>query len=228
MAKILLIEDDTQLARTLVEALSAYDVDHVDDGSKGLAWLESCHYEGAIVDWQLPSMTGVELCKKFRQNGGTTPILMLTSKNRTSDQVSCLDSGADDYLSKPCDITVLLARVRALLRRAPNVKSEVITIGRLSLDTRQRVVSVDQHPLKLTKREYAIIELLIRAKGEPIHPSAILERVWPSDCDVSPESVRCHIARIRTQVGKLSQEAADSIQSIYGVGYLVKAQHAGE
>lgn len=224
MAKIILIEDDQQFAQALLEALSAYDVDHIDDGRKGLDWLEGCHYDGAIIDWQLPSMTGVEVCKRYRQNGGTTPILMLTSNSRTTDQISGLDAGADDYLTKPCDMSILLAHVRALLRRVPTVQADVISIGRLSLDARQKVLSVDQHPLRLTKREYAIMELLIRAKGEPIHPTAILERVWPSDSEVSPESVRCHIARVRTQISKFSKEAADSIQSIYGVGYLVKAQ----
>ncbi len=223
MAKILLIEDDEGFAQLLIETLSGYDVDHVADGLQGLQWLKQCHYEGAIIDWQLPSMDGIEICRHFRQAGGTTPILMLTANGQSGEQIVGLDAGADDYLNKPCEAAVLHARLRALLRRAPRIKSDVISVGRISLDTRQKVLSIDQRPLRLTKREYAIMELLMRARGEPIGSKAILERVWPSDSDVSPENVRCHVARIRTQIGRFSKEAADCVQSIYGVGYLVKA-----
>jgi DNA-binding response OmpR family regulator len=223
MAKLLLIEDDKEFARVLLDALEDHDVDHVADGTGGLDWLRQCRYEAAIIDWQLPSMDGLEVCRRFRQEGGSTPILMLTAKDRIQDQIAGLDAGADDYLSKPFDPAVLHARLRAILRRAPNVISEVVSVGRFTLYSRQKVVAIDQYPLRLTKREYAIMELLLRAKGEPISPSAILERAWPSDCEVSPDNVRCHVARIRTQVSKISKDAADCIQSVYGTGYLIKA-----
>ncbi len=223
MAKILLIEDDREFAKLVVEALSRYDIDHVSDGQEGLSWLKQCQYEGAIIDWQLPSMDGIEVCRRFREDGGTTPILMLTGKIRGNDQITGLDAGADDYLCKPFDSAILQARLRALLRRSPELKTEVISSGQILLDTQKQAVTVSQRPVRLTKREFAILELLMRANGEPIDSNTILERVWPSDSEVSPENVRCHITRIRTQIGKLSKEAAESIQSIYGVGYLVKS-----
>jgi DNA-binding response OmpR family regulator len=222
MSKILLIEDDVQFAQLLVQTFSEHDVDHVSDGREGLNWLTQCHYEGAIIDCLLPSMDGVDVCRAFREGGGVTPILMLTARVRGQDQIVGLDAGADDYLCKPCDPEILRARLRAILRRFPDYKRELLSVGKIVMDSRRKSVLVDSQPVRLTKREFAILELLMRANGEPIDSKAILERVWPSDSEVSPESVRCHITRIRTQIGKVSKEAAETIQSIYGTGYLVK------
>ncbi len=224
MAKLLLIEDDDEFAGILVEALSwSYSVDRVGDGLQGLAWLRHSQYDAAVIDWELPLLNGIEVCKQFRGEGGTTPILLLTARPRATDQIVGLDAGADDYLNKPFESAILHARLRALLRRAPAIKDEVISIGRLSINTRQKVVSVDQQPLRLTKREFAILELLMTSRGEPVAAETILNRVWPSDSDVSPDNVRCHITRIRAQISKLSKEAAECVQSAYGIGYLVKA-----
>ncbi len=221
MAKILLVEDDKEFASVVIATLAVYDVDHVQDGREGLDWLKQCHYDAVILDWHLPSLDGDEVCRRYRKEGGKTPVLMLTGRDTKLDLVDGLDAGADDYLNKPFDHEVLLARLRALLRRSPELKSQNFVFGPFEVNNDKRIITVDGQRLRLTKREYAILELLVRANGNPISATALLERVWPSNSEVSPESVRCHIARIRGQIAKISKKTEESIQSIYGVGYLI-------
>jgi DNA-binding response OmpR family regulator len=222
VAKILLIEDDLPLSLFLKEALISklHHVDHVADGDDGLHWLRSQPYAAAIVDWDLPGMSGIDLCKSFRAAGGSTPILMLTGKEKLKDKITGLDAGADDYLIKPFELDELHARVRALLRRKDKqFESMQLTVGDISLDSESGTVVVASKRVQLTRREFGILEVLMQQPDETIAADTIIERVWPTDSDASPDLLRCHLTRLRTKLKQVSESAAQSIKAVYGLGY---------
>jgi DNA-binding response OmpR family regulator len=224
MAKILLIEDDAVLAAHLKDALSKYKhhVDHVADGNDGLYWLTSQPYSVVIVDWNLPGIDGTEICKRYRQKGGTTPILMLTGRNTDSEIVVGLDAGADDYLPKPFTLDVLKARLRALLRRQPSIEPNRIVNGELELDLVTSEAFINGQLVKLTRKEYAILELLVKEEGKFLTVEAMLDRIWPSGTEVSPEVIRSHINRLKNRLAALSPTAAEMIKTSYGMGYRIQ------
>lgn len=224
MAKILLIEDDVELAEHIRDSLTGFNhqVDHTSDGKDGLKKLTSLAYALAIVDWNLPSMEGSEICAQFRAQGGATPILMLTGKQDTADVVRGLESGADDYLTKPFAMNILRARLRALLRRQPDLVPNTLALGELELDSLTSEILIKGKPVKTTRIEFSILELLMQQSGRYISSEAILSRVWSSDTTVSPESVRCHITRLKKRLAAVSPSCADMIQSNYGRGYKIE------
>lgn len=221
MAKVLLIEDDVALANFVKISLeqNQYEVDHLVSGSEGLEWLLNTHYDLAIIDWALPQLSGVEICKQYRENGGKSPILMLTGKTQASEMVTGLDSGADDYLPKPFSLEVLHARLRALLRRQPALSESKMTLGLYVVDQSKKILLVDGKEIKLPRKEFLIIELLMKHPGHTFSAEAIMDRAWSSDSETSPETVRSHIARLRSKIAAVSEEAADCLKNIYGLGY---------
>ncbi|MBX9671762.1 MAG: response regulator transcription factor [Candidatus Obscuribacterales bacterium] len=224
MSKILIIEDDLALAEFVKDFLEAklHEVDHVADGLEGLAWLQQKPYAAAIIDWQLPGLSGIEICQKFRKGGGKAPIIMLTAKKGSPDVVDGLSAGADDYVTKPFEISVLYARLQSVLRRAPSFDSRTLIFNDIELDLDGGVFRIGEATKKLTRKELGILELLMRNPGRVFSADAILEHVWSTDSETGPETVRTHINHLRKSLAAASPTCGDIIESVYGLGYRLK------
>jgi DNA-binding response OmpR family regulator len=199
MAKILLVEDDEKVAEAVIDSLKIahHTVEWVVDGNEGIDRLKLYSYDLAILDWQLPSMQGIDVCRNHRSGGGAVPILMLTGRSKVLDKEEGFNSGADDYLTKPFEIRELLARVRALLRRPAAVQSQIIVLGELVLNTRECNLRKGTQVIALQPREFALIEFLMRHPNEVFSIQALLSRLWSSESEASDEAVRQCILRLR-------------------------------
>lgn len=220
--RILLVEDDfglrSVLERGLVEA--GYVVDAVANGDDALKYLREYEYAVGVFDWRVPGVSGFEIISWARRGGNHTPFLMLTAKDSPQDRIRALDEGADDYLIKPFDFGELLARIRALLRRPSGERSPLLCCGSLSLDPATREVRVSGTPAKLTPREYAIVELLVRKSPAIVHRRTMALQAWPEEADaVGSNTIEVHIARLR---GKLAHCDA-RIETLRGSGYRMVA-----
>ena len=206
MSKILIVEDDVPIAQVVKDSLSdsKYTVDMVHCGADARAYLGSMTYDLIIFDWQLPDCTGIELCNEYRASGGAAPVLFLTGRNAVPDRITGLDSGADDYLTKPFDVRELMSRVRALLRRPPNVTHKTIKTRNIELDPVNHVVTIAGPEIKLYPKEFSLLELF-------------MAKVWPTDSDASIETVRTTILRLRQKVENDPNNPL--IRTIRGVGY---------
>lgn len=223
MAKVLLVEDDLSLAEKLTAWLKKerYVVEHAPDGQQGLELLANYDFDLLILDWELPVVTGVEVCKQLRAKGDRIPILMLTGKGALDDKEIGLDSGCDDYLTKPFDIRELGARLRALLRRPTAFAGVVLTVGDICLSPSAHSVEKSGKPIELSRLEYALLEFLMRHPNQIFSPEAILNSVWTSESEASIDTVRTYIKTLRK---KLSDNAGSSIiRTVFGVGYKVAA-----
>lgn len=219
MAKILLVEDDKNMANTVEDWLKTqqYEIDVAYDGDDGAERLVFYQYDVVILDWSLPKKTGLQICQEFRQRGGKTPILMLTGKDAVEDKETGLDSGADDYLTKPFHLRELSARLKALLRRPVSTVAETISFCGIDMDTKARRVRRDNVDLNLAPLEYKLLEFLMRNPNEVFAPEALLNRVWPNDSDASNETVRTCIKKLRKKIDIEGQESV--ITNLPGVGY---------
>lgn len=218
MAKILLVEDDLEIASGLEQWLSRekYVVEVVHDGSEAQHRLQSYTYDAVILDWQLPGVNGVDLCKGFRQRGGTTPILMLTGMTTFGNKETGFDAGADDYLTKPFDIREVGLRLRAILRRGSDVTDNLITAGPITLDTKLRKLKVNGADVTLLPKEFAILELLMKHPGEIFSAEALLNRVWSSESESTDHTVRTYMHTLRK---KLLAKECDVVKTVHGIGY---------
>lgn len=218
MPKVLLIEDDPAIHNTLSDWLNAngYTVELAEDGQDGLSKLKVYQYDLAIVDWELPGLSGVEVCRQFRSAKGKTPIIMLTGKSAVDEKITGLDSGADDYLTKPFHPRELDARIRSVLRRPETVIS-VMKVRNLVLDSITRSVTRDGEPLKLSRREYSLLEFLMRHPGHVFTHESLLNRVWSSESDATEQALRQSIRRLRVAIDEKGAESV--IVSVPGVGY---------
>lgn len=221
MAKVLIVEDDKQLSALVVDWLTGekYATEAVYKGTDGLERLQFYKYDVVILDWDLPGLSGVEVCRQFREGGGTTPILMLTGKKEITEKAEGLDSGADDYLTKPFDVIELSARLRALLRRTNSVTKTVLTAGNLSLDPVSRKVTLSDKELELQPKEYSLLEFLLRHPNQPFNAEAIMDRVWTASSDAAPDTVRLHVMRLRNKIDEPGKESI--IRTIHRVGYML-------
>ncbi|MBU6451758.1 MAG: response regulator transcription factor [Cyanobacteria bacterium REEB67] len=219
MSKVLIVEDDISIANVVKDALSdnKYNVDMVHNGADARAYLSSVQYDLIIFDWQLPDCSGIELCNEFRAGGGAAPVLFLTGRNTVPDRITGLDSGADDYLTKPFDVRELLSRVRALLRRPPSVTYKTVKARNIELDPVNHVVTMAGAELKLYPKEFSLLELFIRHPQRVFSPDDLLSKVWPTDSDASIETVRTTILRLRQKVEADPENPL--IRTIRGVGY---------
>ncbi len=215
---ILVVEDHKTVAdniRRFLE-LEQYSVSVAHDGNDGLEKAMTQPIDLLILDINLPGMDGYVLCKMLREHGKTMPILMLTARSKQQEMIEGLNLGADDYLTKPFDLDVLLARVRALLRRQLPEKSPVLKAGKFAVDTNTMEVSKGKKKIALSPKEYALFEYLMRNKGVVQDRPAILAHVWgDSDGLMFSQTVDVHIAFLRRKLGK------DAIQTVPGKGYLV-------
>lgn len=219
MAKILLVEDDRALCVMIQKWLEFehHTVESADNGKSAAENLRFYKYDLVILDWELPEVSGISVCQEFRSTGGTTPILMLTGKTAIDDKLTGLDSGVDDYLTKPFHMKELSARIRALLRRPQEFKSALLKSGDLVVDTGKFKVTRNGEDVSLSQAEFALLEFLMRNNTQVFSPEALLDRIWNSSSDVSPAAIRTHIKKLRR---KLDVEGQPSyIRNIHGVGY---------
>lgn len=219
MPKILLVEDDQEVYAHLITWLENehYEVEHSADGRIGLDMLRAYVYDVVILDWQLPNLSGPEICKAFRGGGGTTPVLMLTGRNEVSDRLQGFDSGADDYLSKPFDIRELGARVRSLVRRPSLIVGDELKAGDLLLNISARKLTKNGVEISLAKKEFALLELFMRNPNQVFSTNAILDRVWESESDATSDSLRTFIKKLRKKIDDEGKESM--IRNLPGVGY---------
>jgi DNA-binding response OmpR family regulator len=221
MARILIVEDDQSFGQGLVEWLEfeKHEVEWRHDGQAGLESLQSEGFDMVILDVEMPKMSGLEVCKRYREGGGTTPIIMLTGKDTVLDKVSGLDCGADDYLTKPFHPRELSARLKALARRPAKMMPSVIHAGEISLNTQTSQVFRGSEEIKLQRMEYAVLEFLMRNPGKVFSPNDLLNAVWTAESDRSPETIRTCIKKIRDKIDLDGKESV--IQNVHGVGYKV-------
>jgi two-component system, OmpR family, copper resistance phosphate regulon response regulator CusR len=225
--RILLVEDEPDAARMLAKGLreEAYAVDVAADGERALELAFVNEYDLVILDVMLPRKGGFEVCRELRAAGSAVPVLMLTARDAVEDRVGGLDSGADDYLSKPFDFDELLARVRALLRRRPALYPEVIAVADLSLDTRARRAARGGRDVELTAKEYALLEYLARRADEVVGRADIAEHVWDESYDPFSKVIDVFIQRLRRKVD--DGHALKLIRTRRGEGYTLTAGGTG-
>ncbi len=219
MAKILLVDDDESLVAVIEKVLldEKYVVDKVFTGADANSYMTAVNYDLIILDWNLPDAVGTDICLDYRNSGGKTPILFLTGKASIDSKVSGLDSGADDYLTKPFAMGELLSRVRALLRRPVEVRRSTITARDIVLDPRTHTITKSGADLKLYPKEFSLLELFLLHPNQVFSVDDLLNRVWPTDGDASIETVRQTILRLRQKIE--NDEKNPLIQTIRGVGY---------
>jgi DNA-binding response OmpR family regulator len=219
MAKILLAEDDINFGRSLASWLEAenFDVEWVLRGSHVLERLDTYSYDLIIMDWQLPETDGIEICQSFRRRGGRTPIIMLTGKDHVQDKVKGLESGADDYLSKPFEMAELLARLHSLLRRPPDYVGSTITVGDFEMNTRSRTIAKKGAVIKLQPKEYAIVEFLMRNQGKVFSTDELLKRIWTDSAGVSSESLYTYMKTLRRKLA--AGDEFCPIKTVHSQGY---------
>ena len=219
---MLVIEDDPKLARLLTRVLQeeGYVVDGCSEGEPGLRQAQTGLYDLVVLDWMLPDLDGLSLCRRLRELGTSLPILMLTSRSDLSERVMALDAGADDYMIKPFEIEELLARVRALLRRVAGVGKT--SVGPLSIDTRYRRATLGATPLDLTTREYDMLSHLARRADQIVTRSELLTHVWSTRFDPGSNLVEVHMSRLRDKLG----HSAWMIETVRGSGYRLRAARA--
>ena len=214
-----MVEDEPSLAETLREGLVAqgFAVDVVHNGTDGL-WAGTEHpYSVIVLDIMLPGLNGYEVCRQLRAREVWTPILMLTAKDGEHDQADALDLGADDYLTKPFSLVVLLARLRALARRGAPQRPAVLAAGDLSLDPARRTVTRAGHAIALTAREFALLEFLLRHRGDVMSKRAIIENVWDMHFDGDDNIVEVYVSYLRKKIDQPFGRAG--IETVRGAGY---------
>ncbi len=221
VAKILIIEDDLVLTATISEFLvsEGHKVESVTNGGDGLQLLKYSGFDLALIDWQLPEMTGIEICHQFRQAGGQTPILMMTQKSAFVEKAEGLDSGADDYLAKPFSLIEFGARIRALLRRSSVFTSTAVAVGKVRLDYQNCILNIGDRVVKLVPREFDVLEFLFRNRHNFVTSEKIISHVWDSDASVTSEALRTCINRIRRKVDLKNESSI--IDSSRGLGYRI-------
>lgn len=200
--RVLVVEDEHKIANAIKKGLhrESYAVDIVHDGIEGYDLASSEQFDVIILDIMLPGMDGIEICKKLREQQIHTPILMLTSKGQIEDKVVGFNSGADDYLTKPFAFVELLVRIKALTRRPQNSVGTTLSIGDLTIDTNNYEVKRAGQKIRLSNKEYSLLEYLVRHKNQVITKEQIINHVWNYDADVLPNSVEVYIKHLRTKI----------------------------
>ncbi|MBF6165838.1 response regulator transcription factor [Streptomyces gardneri] len=221
--RLLIVEDEKRLALTLAKGLSAegFAVDVVHDGAEGLHLATTTDYDLIILDIMLPGMNGYRVCAALRAAGHETPVLMLTAKDGEYDEAEGLDTGADDYLSKPFSYLVLLARIRALLRRRTRGGARVLRVGDLIVDPATRTCRRGVQEVTLTAKEFAVLEHLAVRAGEVVSKSDILQHVWDFAYDGDPNIVEVYISTLRRKID--APFGRRSITTVRGAGYRLAA-----
>lgn len=222
MAKILLVEDDEVMCNSIRDWLTfdKHVVETAADGELAIDLLSTFSYDAIILDWELPKLSGIEVCRRFRARGGATPIIFLTGRITVPDKEAGLDSGADDYISKPFHVRELSARVRAVLRRPAGQQAVILKAAHLELDPATHKVLKGGKELQLPRQEFALLEFFMRNVNCVLSQELIMERVWSTENPCSPETFRTCLKKLR---GKIDEEGSEScIKNLHGVGYILE------
>ncbi|MEM7275811.1 MAG: response regulator transcription factor [Actinomycetota bacterium] len=227
--RVLVVEDEERLARILADGLvdQGIEVDVEHDGASGLWRAVEGSYDAIILDIMLPEKNGYQVCRELREAEVWTPVLMLTAKDGELDEAEALDTGADDFIRKPFSFVVLLARLRALVRRGAPARPSVLRCGDLTLDPATSMVTRAGTEIELTRREYGVLEMLLRADGQPVARQAIIDRVWGIDDEPASNVVEVYIRYLRQKIDAPFDHPM--INTVRGVGYrLVPAAMAAD
>jgi DNA-binding response OmpR family regulator len=221
--RLLVVEDETRMASLLKKGLAeeGYAVTLAADGTAGLSMAQSNEFDLILLDVMLPGLDGFTVARRLRADGLRTPILMLTARDASPDIVRGLDLGADDYLTKPFSFEVLLARIRALLRRGPATQDVHLEVGTVRLDPASRQVSRAGETVALTRTEFLLLEFLMRRAGQVVPRATLIEGVWGYDRDVENNTLDAFIRLLRTKVE--GTDGPKLIHTVRGVGYLIRA-----
>jgi Response regulators consisting of a CheY-like receiver domain and a winged-helix DNA-binding domain len=220
--RILVVEDDKDLNRQLHEALTeqGYVVDRAHDGEEGHYLGDTEPYDAVILDIGLPEMDGITVLEKWRAASRNMPVLILTARDRWSDKVAGIDAGADDYVTKPFHVEEVLARIRALIRRASGHASSEIVCGPVRLDTKASKVTVNGQALKLTSHEFRLLSYLMHHMGEVVSRTELVEHMYDQDFDRDSNTIEVFVGRLRKKMG------VDMIETVRGLGYRMQAPDA--
>jgi len=218
--RLLVVEDDEDLNRQLVAALSdaGYAVDAATDGEEGHFLGDTEPYDAVILDLGLPQMDGISVLEQWRREGRSMPVLILTARDRWSDKVAGMDAGADDYVSKPFHMEEILARVRALLRRAAGHSTNEIEVGPLRLDSRTSRITVNGTPVKLTSHEYRLLAYLMHHNGRVVSRTELIEHLYDQDFDRDSNTIEVFVGRLRKKIPD------GLIETVRGLGYRLGSQ----
>jgi two-component system OmpR family response regulator len=221
--RVLLVEDEVRLAETVRRGLAAegFTVDVVHDGAEGLWAATEKAYDAVLLDIMLPKLNGYRVCRQLREAGVWTPVLMLTAKDGEYDQADAFDLGADDYLTKPFSFVVLVARLRAIIRRGAPERPIVLVAGDLRLDPAPRHVSRGDQEILLTPREFGLLEFLMRHRGDVVSKTEILRNVWDAHYDGDPNVVEVYVGYLRRKID--TPYGRKAIETVRGIGYRLAA-----
>jgi OmpR-family two-component system manganese-sensing response regulator len=222
MPKMLIIEDDADAADKLRQLMEphGWSVELAGTGRDGLQLLEGFKYDFILLDWNLPDLTGLEVCRKYRHGGGETPIIFLTGRGEIESRESGLDAGGDDYLVKPYDIRELLARIRSIQRRPPVMTSGKLTVQGVELDTKKRIAARGPETTQLSRIECNLLEFLFRNPNAYFSAAQLFEANWDSDAESSEATVRVHMTVLRRKLALIG--APQLIKTLRGSGYIVE------
>lgn len=226
MAKILIIEDDKKLAEGVIDwlAMEKHTVDHAESGEDGLQLLTNFSYDLVILDWNLPGIDGLEVCRRLRAGGSELPILFLTAQTKIENVETGLDAGADDYLQKPFQVRELSARIRSLMRRPKGLLTNTVTAGYLTVELDSHYVGIGDKKISLTPKEFALLEFFIRNPNKFFSSKALLAAVWPSDSESAEESVRTIMFHLRKKITPQGESCL--IKTVQGSGYIYETDPA--
>jgi len=225
--RVLVVEDEVALAEGIARGLTGegFEVEVVGDGLRGLEKARDEDLDVIVLDIMLPGMNGYKVCRALRAEGVGTPILMLTAKSGEYDEAEALDTGADDFLSKPFSFVVLVARIKALRRRSADGRAQTLVIGDLALDPLSRTCSRGDADVNLTTREYELLEQLMRRPGQVVPKQELLERVWGDEFEGDPNVVEVYIGYLRRKIDR--PFGRNDIETIRGVGYRIGSATGG-
>lgn len=226
MPKVLMVDDDTNLCALVKDWLTSerYDIEIANTGQGGLDRLGCSEYDVVILDRSLPDMTGVDICRKYRDEGGQTPVLMLTGDKTMQSKEEGFGAGVDDFLGKPFNMRELVLRLQALMRRSGGkFQSNKFKCGVLEIDVNTKRVFKDGKEIELVHREYALLEFLMRHAGQYFTADALLTRLWPADSEASPEAIRQCVKRLRSKIDTPGATTS-LIKNTHGLGYKLDQQ----
>ncbi len=224
MSKLLIVDDDVELCKQLTASISnlGWNVESVHSGLDANQLLEGFRFDLILLDWDLPDITGIDVCRVFRARGNTTPIIFVTGKDEINALENALDIGADDYITKPFELRELMARVRALQRRASGLATSDLVVGEARLDKKSRKLFFGSVEVKLTALESELVEFLMRHPNQVFSSAELFNAVWSSDTESTVDTVRVHIRILRRKLGLSGH--ADFVKTVLGSGYIIESK----